>query len=126
MYAVCDLERGTCTLSSAGHLPPVLATADGTARLVDVPGGVPLGVGGVDFGTVELKLAPGSLLALYTDGLVENRTEPIDTGLTTLTRFLRSPGSTSLEQISDALLNALRPQPDDDVALLLVRVRTRT
>ncbi|WP_143677398.1 PP2C family protein-serine/threonine phosphatase, partial [Streptomyces scabiei] len=126
VYAVCDLERGTCTLSSAGHLPPVLATADGTARLVDVPGGVPLGVGGVDFGTVELKLAPGSLLALYTDGLVENRTEPIDTGLTTLTRFLRSPGSTSLEQISDALLNALRPQPDDDVALLLVRVRTRT
>ncbi|MDX3672026.1 SpoIIE family protein phosphatase [Streptomyces europaeiscabiei] len=126
VYAVCDLKRGTCTLSSAGHLPPVLATADGTARLVDVPSGVPLGVGGVDFGTVELELAPGSLLALYTDGLVENRTEPIDTGLTTLTRFLRSSGSTSLEQISDALLNAPRPQPDDDVALLLVRVRTRT
>ncbi|QFR03209.1 SpoIIE family protein phosphatase [Streptomyces phaeolivaceus] len=123
VYGVCDLNRGTCTLSSAGHLPPILATGDGTAHLVDVPGGVPLGVGGVDFGTVEVDLAPGSLLALYTDGLVENRADPIDTGLATLTRFLRSPSGTSLEQTGDALLNALRPQPDDDVALLLVRVR---
>ncbi|MFJ4621849.1 SpoIIE family protein phosphatase [Streptomyces sp. NPDC088812] len=120
VYAVCDLERGTCALSSAGHLPPVLARGDGTADLVEVPGGVPLGVGGVDFGTVEVELAPGTLLALYTDGLVENRAEPIDTGLTTLTRLLQSPDD-SLERTGDALLGALRPEPDDDVALLLVR-----
>ncbi|MFF3500993.1 SpoIIE family protein phosphatase [Streptomyces sp. NPDC003247] len=120
VYAVYDLERGTCALSSAGHLPPVLARGDGTADLVDVPGGVPLGVGGVDFGTVEVELAPGTLLALYTDGLVENRAEPIDTGLTTLTRLLQSPDD-SLERTGDALLGALRPEPDDDVALLLVR-----
>jgi PAS domain S-box-containing protein len=124
VYAVCDLGRGTCALSSAGHLPPVLTTADGTARLVDVPGGVPLGVGGVDFGTVELEFTPGSMLALYTDGLVENRAEPIDTGLTTLTRLLQNPSSPCLERTSDALLSALRPEPDDDVALLLVRTRT--
>ncbi|MER6154211.1 SpoIIE family protein phosphatase [Streptomyces sp. NPDC001868] len=125
VYAVCDLTRGTCTLASAGHLPPILVTADGTARLVDVPSGVPLGVGGVDFGTVEVALAPGSLLALYTDGLVENRADPIDTGLATLTRLLRSTGGTSLERGSDTLLGALSPRPDDDVALLLVRVRPR-
>lgn len=122
VYAVCDLRRGTCELSSAGHLPPVLATADGGAKLVDVPGGVPLGVGGVDFGTVEVELAPGSLLALYTDGLVENRAEPIDTGLSTLTRLLRNAGP-SLQRASDSLLSALSPEPDDDVALLLVRTR---
>ncbi|MEU2280535.1 SpoIIE family protein phosphatase [Streptomyces sp. NPDC013178] len=122
VYAVCDLGSGTCALSSAGHLPPVLATADGAARLVDVPGGVPLGVGGVDFSTVELELAPGSLLALYTDGLVENRREPIDAGLTTLTRLLQTPDP-CLEKTGDTLLNALRPEPDDDVALLLVRAR---
>jgi PAS domain S-box-containing protein len=122
VYAVCDLGRGTCELSSAGHLPPVLAGADGSAKLVDVPGGVPLGVGGVEFGTVELELAPGSLLALYTDGLVENRAEPIDTGLDTLTRLLRSAGP-SLQRASDSLLSALSPEPDDDVALLLVRRR---
>ncbi|MFJ8046951.1 SpoIIE family protein phosphatase [Streptomyces luteogriseus] len=122
VYAVCDLRRGTCELSSAGHLPPVLAAADGHAELVDVPGGVPLGVGGVDFGTVEVELAPGSLLALYTDGLVENRGEPIDTGLDTLTRLLRNAGP-SLQRASDSLLSALSPEPDDDVALLLVRTR---
>jgi serine phosphatase RsbU (regulator of sigma subunit) len=122
VYAVCDLGRGTCELSSAGHLPPVLAGADGSARLLDVPGGVPLGVGGVEFGTVEVDLAPGSLLALYTDGLVENRAEPIDTGLDTLTRLLRNAGP-SLQRASDSLLSALSPEPDDDVALLLVRTR---
>ncbi|MEU0202307.1 MULTISPECIES: SpoIIE family protein phosphatase [unclassified Streptomyces] len=123
VYAVCDLERGTCALSSAGHLPPVLAGADGGARLVEVPGGVPLGVGGVAFGTVEVEFAPGSLLALYTDGLVENRGEPIDTGLGTLTRLLTTAGP-SLQRTSDSLLGALSPEPDDDVALLLVRSRT--
>ncbi|MBB4711436.1 SpoIIE family protein phosphatase [Streptomyces luteogriseus] len=122
VYAVCDLRRGTCELSSAGHLPPVLAGADGRAELVDVPGGVPLGVGGVDFGTVEVELAPGSLLALYTDGLVETRGEPIDTGLDTLTRLLGNAGP-SLQRASDSLLSALSPEPDDDVALLLVRTR---
>ncbi|MFJ7290987.1 SpoIIE family protein phosphatase [Streptomyces collinus] len=122
VYAVCDLGRGTCELSSAGHLPPVLAGADGSARLLDVPGGVPLGVGGVEFGTVEVGLAPGSLLALYTDGLVENRAEPIDTGLDTLTRLLGNAGP-SLQRASDSLLSALSPEPDDDVALLLVRTR---
>ncbi|MBZ3901157.1 SpoIIE family protein phosphatase [Streptomyces griseiscabiei] len=126
VYGVCDLNRGTCALSSAGHLPPVLATAEGDARLVEIPGGVPLGVGGVDFGTVEVDLAPGSLLALYTDGLVEKRAEPIDTGLAAFTRLLRSPAGTDLEHTGDALLNALRPRPDDDVALLLVRVRARS
>ncbi|MGW0373577.1 SpoIIE family protein phosphatase [Streptomyces coeruleorubidus] len=122
VYAVCDLRAGICSLSSAGHLPPVLAGPDGGATLVDVPGGVPLGVGGVEFGTVELELAPGSLLALYTDGLVEKRGEPIDTGLTMLTRLLGNAGP-SLQRTSDSLLGALSPEPDDDVALLLVRTR---
>jgi serine phosphatase RsbU (regulator of sigma subunit) len=76
----------------------------------------------VEFGTVKVELAPGSLLALYTDGLVENRAEPIDTGLDTLTRLLRSAGP-SLQRASDSLLSALSPEPDDDVALLLVRRR---
>ncbi|WP_086560094.1 SpoIIE family protein phosphatase [Streptomyces africanus] len=123
VYAVCDLRAGICSLSSAGHLPPVLAGADGGVKLVDVPGGVPLGVGGVEFGTVELEFTPGSLLALYTDGLVENRGEPIDTGLTLLTRLLENAGP-SLQRASDSLLGALSPEPDDDVALLLVRARS--
>ncbi|WP_406335589.1 SpoIIE family protein phosphatase [Streptomyces sp. NBC_00203] len=123
VYAVCDPRRGTCELSSAGHLPPVMIRPDGRADLLDIPGGVPLGVGGVDFGTMEQELPAGSLLALYTDGLVESRTEPIDTGLETMMRLLQSTHY-SLERTSDMLLSALRPEPDDDVALLLVRTRT--
>ncbi|MEV0904208.1 SpoIIE family protein phosphatase [Streptomyces hokutonensis] len=119
-YGVVDLGRGTCALSSAGHLPPVLIHPDGAAELLDIPGGVPLGVGGVDFGTAEVEFTTGALLALYTDGLVENRGESIDVGLHTLTRLLQS-SRRPLEQTSDMLLNALRPEPDDDVALLLVR-----
>jgi len=123
VYAVCDPRRGSCELSSAGHLPPVLIRPDGRADLLDIPGGVPLGVGGVDFGTMERELPAGSLLALYTDGLVESRTEPIDTGLETMMRLLQSTHY-SLERTSDMLLGALRPEPDDDVALLLVRTHT--
>ncbi|WP_427917587.1 SpoIIE family protein phosphatase [Streptomyces sp. cg40] len=119
-YGVVDLGRGTCALSSAGHLPPVLIRPDGSAELLDIPGGVPLGVGGVDFGTTEVPFTTGALLALYSDGLVENRGESIDVGLHTLTRLLQS-SRRPLEQTSDMLLNALRPEPDDDVALLLVR-----
>ncbi|XUL93500.1 SpoIIE family protein phosphatase [Streptomyces galilaeus] len=119
-YGVVDLGRGTCALSSAGHLPPVLIRPDGSAELLDIPGGVPLGVGGVDFGTAEVPFTTGALLALYSDGLVENRGESIDVGLHTLTRLLQS-SRRPLEQTSDMLLNALRPEPDDDVAFLLVR-----
>jgi serine/threonine protein phosphatase PrpC len=71
---------------------------------------------------MEHEMAPGSLLALYTDGLVENRSDPIDTGLATLTRLLQGT-QRPLEATSDMLLAALRPEPDDDVALLLVRRR---
>ncbi|MFF6996430.1 SpoIIE family protein phosphatase [Streptomyces sp. NPDC008313] len=122
VYAVCDLNRGRCEISSAGHLPPVMLRPDGGAELLQAPGGVPLGVGGVEFGTMERELAPGTLLALYTDGLVENRNDPIDTGLETMTRLLRGSRQT-LEKTGDTLLSALRPEPDDDVALLLVRTR---
>ncbi|MFF1630157.1 SpoIIE family protein phosphatase [Streptomyces sp. NPDC058272] len=120
VYAVCDPRHGTCALSSAGHLPPVMIRPDGSADLLDVPGGVPLGVGGVPFETMEQELPAGTLLALYTDGLVESRTQSIDTGLETMTRLLRGTQH-SLERTSDMLLGALRPGPDDDVALLLVR-----
>ncbi|AVH60577.1 MULTISPECIES: SpoIIE family protein phosphatase [Streptomyces] len=123
VYACYDPQRGSCELSSAGHLPPVMIRPDGSADLLDIPGGVPLGVGGVGgvpFGTMEQELPAGSLLALYTDGLVESRCQPIDTGLETMTRLLQSTHR-SLERTCDMLLGALRPEPDDDVALLLVR-----
>ncbi|MEU6816706.1 SpoIIE family protein phosphatase [Streptomyces sp. NPDC046860] len=120
VYAVCDPGRGTCTLSCAGHLPPVLVQSDRGAALLDIPTAAPLGVGGVPFGTLEVKLPEGALLALYTDGLVETRGDDIDVGLDALCRSLE--GATgSLQQTCDMLLDTLDRSSADDVALLLAR-----
>ncbi|QBJ89029.1 PAS domain S-box protein [Streptomyces seoulensis] len=120
VYAVCDPRRGTCTFSSAGHLPPVLVQPGRKATLLTVPTAAPLGVGGVPFGTLEVKLPEGCLLALYTDGLVETRYDAIDVGLHTLCRTLeRATGS--LGQTCDMLLDTVDHTSADDVALLLAR-----
>ncbi|MGW5334586.1 SpoIIE family protein phosphatase [Streptomyces bauhiniae] len=120
VYAVCDPRRGTCTFSSAGHLPPVLVHPDHEATLLTVPTAAPLGVGGVPFGTLEVKLPEGSLLALYTDGLVETRYDAIDVGLHTLCRTLQN-ATGSLQQTCDSLLDTVDHTSADDVALLLAR-----
>jgi serine phosphatase RsbU (regulator of sigma subunit) len=120
LYVVCDPRRGRCELSCAGHLPPVLVDPAGRAEFPDISSGVPLGVGGVPFSAEERELAEGTLLALFTDGLVERREESIEAGLQSLLRLLggiRLP----LEEVCDTLLGALNGETDDDVALLLAR-----
>ncbi|GAB2922184.1 SpoIIE family protein phosphatase [Streptomyces heilongjiangensis] len=120
LYVVCDPRNGRCALSRAGHLPPVLVDPDGKAELLDVAGGVPLGVGGVPFTVGEHELAEGALLALFTDGLVESHTMSVDVGLRNLLRVL-DDARLPLEDTCDLLLAALNPEADDDVALLLAR-----
>ncbi|GAA1907594.1 SpoIIE family protein phosphatase [Streptomyces sodiiphilus] len=120
VYAVCDPPRARCEFAGAGHLPPVMIRPDGIARFVDLPVAPPLGVGGVAFLSRSMPLAPGTTLALYTDGLVEDRREPIDTGLEELLRLLEGP-QRPLEEMCDAVLRSLPPLPSDDAALLLAR-----
>ncbi|MET8679355.1 SpoIIE family protein phosphatase [Streptomyces sp. NPDC004647] len=123
VYASYDPHSRRCTISTAGHLPPVLVHPDGRAEIIDVPTGVPLGVGGIPFGTTELDLTPGSRLVLYTDGLVETRDDPIDARLQALVRMLTGPRH-SLERTCDLLLHSVRdPDGHDDVALLVAEVR---
>ncbi|WP_167505156.1 SpoIIE family protein phosphatase [Streptomyces malaysiensis] len=122
LYAVCDPRTGRCEMSTAGHLPPVLVQPGGEAELIDIPTGAPLGVGGVPFASVERELAEGALLALFTDGLVEKRHQSLDVGLHTLVQLLRRHQG-PLERICDQVLAALHGAPDDDVALLLARLR---
>ncbi|MGW8361780.1 SpoIIE family protein phosphatase, partial [Streptomyces wedmorensis] len=78
VYAVYDAVTRRCTFANAGHLPPVLVVPGEEAELLDVPPGMPLGVGGEPFEEVEVELPEGALLALYTDGLVESRDHPLD------------------------------------------------
>ncbi|MCZ0991723.1 SpoIIE family protein phosphatase [Streptomyces diastatochromogenes] len=123
LYAVYDPASRRCTFARAGHPLPVVKRPNGTADVVDIPVGPPLGLGGLPFESVEVELPEGSLLALYTDGLVQARGRDPDEGLAALRRVLSGPVQ-SLEAACDAIFaDLLSEPPDDDVALLLVRTR---
>ncbi|MGW3985329.1 SpoIIE family protein phosphatase, partial [Streptomyces mirabilis] len=123
LYTVYDPVSRRCAVASAGHLPPAVVSRDGEVSFPDLPIGPPLGVGGLPFEVLEFDVPEGSVLALYTDGLVEDHERDIDTGLAIMRRTLRIP-SESLEQTCDLLLEELQSTRQvDDVALLLARTR---
>ncbi|MGW7041869.1 SpoIIE family protein phosphatase [Streptomyces avermitilis] len=123
LYAVYDPVSRRLVLASAGHPPPAVLLPDGTAQVVRVSAGPPLGVGGLPFEATERELPEGSLIALYTDGLIEGRGRDLDRGTAELCRALVLPGA-SLEALCDSVLKSVLPDsPSDDVALLLARTR---
>ncbi|MGH3310019.1 MAG: ATP-binding SpoIIE family protein phosphatase [Streptomyces sp.] len=123
IFAVYDPVSRRCTIANAGHLPPVLVEPDEPARLLDVPKGVPLGVGGEPFEEIETELPDGAMIALYTDGLVESREHPIDEGLDAL-RDALTDATESLENVADRILTTLNVHHgEDDIALLVARVQ---
>jgi PAS domain S-box-containing protein len=123
LYAVHDPHRRQCRVANAGHLPPALVRVGRPPELLDLPTGVPLGVGGVAFSTTTVDLEPGDQLVLYTDGLVETRRQSLDERLEELLALLDGP-TRPLEELCDLLLRTLH-QPDnpDDVALLIARAQ---
>jgi serine phosphatase RsbU (regulator of sigma subunit) len=123
LYAVYDPISSRCSLARAGHPAPALVSPDGTVDFLDLPPCPPLGLGGLPFESAELQLPEGSVLALYTDGLVESH-HRIDEGLDDLRHALSLPAP-SLEAACDTVTETLlTDRPADDVALLLVRTRT--
>ncbi|MGC9499948.1 SpoIIE family protein phosphatase [Streptomyces sp. WG7] len=141
VYAVYDAVTRRCTFANAGHLPPVLVEPGEPALMLDVPPGLPLGVGGEPFEEVQVELPEGSLLALYTDGLVESRDHPLDEGLHAFVGALTDPPAPSpgrpsattapragthrdLEDVCDQVLSTLDSHhAEDDIALLMARVQ---
>ena len=122
VYAVYDAVTRRCTFANAGHLPPVLRGPGEEALMLDVPPGLPLGVGGEPFEEVTVELPDGALLGLYTDGLVESRKHQLEEGLSALRDTLSGPPR-ELENLCDHLLTALDPHHgEDDIALLMARV----
>ncbi|GGV44595.1 hypothetical protein GCM10010277_35190 [Streptomyces longisporoflavus] len=123
VYAVYDAVTRRCTFANAGHLPPVLVEPGESPLMLDVPPGMPLGVGGEPFEEVEVELPDGGLLALYTDGLVESRDHPLDEGLNAFVRALDDPAP-ALEDVCDHVLNTLDTHHgEDDIALLMARIQ---
>ncbi|MFD3451002.1 SpoIIE family protein phosphatase [Streptomyces sp. NPDC058691] len=125
LYAVYDPATRRCTMARAGHPPPAIIDPQGRVTFPELPAGTPLGIGlGVPFESVELELPEGSLLALYTDGLIEARGHDIDEGMHRLGASLAQPGR-SLEDLCDLATASFPAQaPCDDVTLLLVRTRS--
>ncbi|MFD5338168.1 ATP-binding SpoIIE family protein phosphatase [Streptomyces hawaiiensis] len=121
LYTVYDPVSRRCTLASAGHPLPLIISPDGTRTPVPAHPGPPLGIGGLPFEATELELPEGSLLALYTDGLVGGRERGADEGVSELLRVLNH-AATSLEAVCDTAMETVLPDDrTDDAALLLAR-----
>ncbi|MER5917104.1 SpoIIE family protein phosphatase [Streptomyces sp. NPDC001982] len=125
VYAVYDPVTRRCTMARAGHPPPAIVDPQGKVTFPDLPTGTPLGLGlGVPFEAVELELPEGSLLALYTDGLIETRDDDIDVGMHRLGTALAQPAR-SLEALCTRATESVPGQaPSDDITLLLARTRS--
>nr|WP_251049488.1 MULTISPECIES: SpoIIE family protein phosphatase/ATP-binding protein [unclassified Streptomyces] len=123
LYAIYDPVSGRCTMASAGHPGPALVHADGRVEFPELPTGLPLGVGGMPFESAELLLPEASRLALFTDGLLEDRDRDFDTGLALLGETLSQPGRSPEQACADVLAALLFPSPSDDIALLIADVR---
>ncbi|MFF7237083.1 amino acid permease [Streptomyces collinus] len=126
LYAVYDPVSGECSLARAGE--SVLAVVEprrGEAHFPRLPPGPPLGVAGVPYRSTEFRLPPGSLLALFTGGLLQ-ATDGGDAGRAELSRVLAGnrDGRESLDEVCDRAVTTLLPGPVDvDATLLLVRTR---
>ncbi|WUX19777.1 SpoIIE family protein phosphatase [Streptomyces sp. NBC_01439] len=122
LCAVYDPATGRVTAATAGHPGPALLRPDGTVTFPEVPVSPPLGLGaGLPMETAELTLPEGSVLALFTDGLIESRDRDPDAGLAALRAALAGPARAP-EEICTAVIDAVLPaRPDDDVALLVAR-----
>ncbi|MFI6738816.1 SpoIIE family protein phosphatase [Nonomuraea sp. NPDC050451] len=145
LYLVYDATTRSCVLTRAGHPPPAVVHPDGSVHFPDADPNSPLGAATPPFDTVRMELPEGSLLVLYTDGLVESATLDIDQGMAHLARTLSgtisgalsghedhaaTPDATRLhcaeclESLCDSLVTTLLPVRQgtaDDAALLVVR-----
>ncbi|NXY99024.1 SpoIIE family protein phosphatase [Streptomyces sp. BR123] len=123
LYAVYDPVSGSCTMASAGHPGPALVWPDGRVEFPELPVGLPLGVGGMPFEAVELRLPESSRLVLFTDGLLEDRNRDFDAGQVLLAETLARPGRSPDQACGDVLDALLFPAPSDDIALLIADTR---
>ena len=123
LYAVYDPVSRHCTLARAGHPAPAVLTPDGVVTFPELPAGPPLGLGSLPFESAELEMPDGSMIALFTDGLIESGSPDIDEGMARLSRALRDPAA-PLDELCDHVLASLPPGPPaDDVALLIARTK---
>lgn len=118
VYGVIDPQAGTWTFASAGHCPALVRHSDGQTVVIEEASDPPLGFA-TTFRRRQVELPPGATLLLYTDGLIERRTEPLDVGIDWLVRACNR-GPTDPEALCDFLIEARYDGAvvEDDVALV--------
>ncbi|MGX1372720.1 PAS domain-containing protein [Streptomyces canus] len=124
LIAHLDLPHHRARLATAGHPPALLRHLGGPTSIVRLPPDLLLGIDpDTDYPTTDIPLSPGTVLALYTDGLVEAPGIDIDDATTALAHRLTVTETQNLEVLADSLLDhAEQSAPrNDDIALLLVR-----
>jgi PAS domain S-box-containing protein len=127
LVAEYDPVRQRIRYSNAGHPPAALRMPDGTVELLEGGRSMPLCASDqARYHEAERDLPAGSMLVLYTDGLIERRGESLDVGLERLTDALRTAPA-GVEDVADTLLRDFLADDaaPDDVALLCVGVRGR-
>ncbi|MFF8883395.1 SpoIIE family protein phosphatase [Streptomyces flaveolus] len=121
VYVHLDLAGRRACVASAGHPPPLLRHADGRTELLRVPPGLLMGIEpDAVYPALDIPLPHGSVLALYTDGLVEAPGVDLDDATTALAGLLEHADPTDLDAMADILIRH-SPTPGDDIALLLIR-----
>ncbi|MER5341157.1 SpoIIE family protein phosphatase [Streptomyces mirabilis] len=120
-YAELDMEEGNALFVRAGHLAPLVRHPDGRTEEVQVEGGLPLGIlADAEFPMTTCALAPGTVIVMVTDGLVEAVDLPLDEGMDRTRTALAAADPADPGEMADELLGELDPR-EDDVALLLLR-----
>ncbi|TYB52984.1 SpoIIE family protein phosphatase [Nonomuraea sp. PA05] len=123
LYVSFDLRRHTACLASAGHLPPVLGRPGAPAQVVNASPGLLLGIDpDAEYATTDLPMGPGVVLALYTDGLIEEPGLDLGDAIAALAaRFAPAPGQ-PLHDLAETLIEpATIERRTDDIAVLLLR-----
>ncbi|WP_395104201.1 SpoIIE family protein phosphatase [Actinomadura sp. SCN-SB] len=123
LLALYDPAAGRCTMASAGHPPPALMDPGGSITFPDVPPGTPIGLGMGTHQSMDLDLAEGTLMVLYTDGLIERRGSDLDEGMSRLGAALADSRGPLAEMCRDVAGTLVGEDAEDDVTLLLARTR---
>jgi anti-sigma regulatory factor (Ser/Thr protein kinase) len=126
-FLTFDPRTFDATITSAGHPPPLIVQPDGRTTFLEGGGGLPLGADpDASYTEGRTRLAPGAVVVLYTDGLVERPDRPIDEGLD----LLASAAARAASKEPDAFVHTVVDEllgtgaRGDDVALLVIQLDT--
>ena len=125
-YVLLDVESRVARIARAGHLPPILIDPEGHATLLEAGGSPPLGTPTPERVEAQVEIRPGSVLVLYTDGIVEDRVTGLDglEGFVDLVEQTARRRSGDVDAVAtDLLLSTFASHRQDDIALLVARVQ---